>query len=234
MPADGALDAVTGAEPQAETPADASVPATGDEVPSPPETDTETDTETDIEPKTESETETETGPETVPVDAQESAAVVTAEQAEVRDPGGGEHPRWIVVKVRSIKVEFPSPHALVMLREVEEPRRDVTIAIGFPEATALGYAWHQVPTPRPLTHALFCDVLARLGATIEVVRLTGRQAGVVSAEMELSSPRGRELVPCRPTDGLTLSLRQGVRAPILVDERLFDPDADVTPGADKG
>ena len=57
----------------------------------------------------------------------------------------------------------------------------------------------------------------------------GRAAGVVSAEMEISSPRGREKVPCRPTDGLTLAYRQGVKAPILADVRLFDPDADVAP-----
>jgi hypothetical protein len=145
--------------------------------------------------------------------------------AGTQDAGHG----WAVVKVRNVKIEFPSTHALVVLREIDESRRELTIAIGIPEATALGHAWRQIPTPRPLTHELFADVLTRLGATLEVVRLTGRVAGVVSAEMEISSPRGREKVPCRPTDGLTLAYRQGVKAPILADDRLFDPDADVEP-----
>ena len=72
-------------------------------------------------------------------------------------------------------------------------------------------------------------MLTRLGATIDAVRLTGRHAGVVLAEIEISSPRGREVVSARPTDCLTLAIRQGVPAPILVDPRLFDVEGDVEP-----
>lgn len=136
---------------------------------------------------------------------------------------------WAVVMVFDIAVDLPSPHARVTLREVAEPHRLLAIPIGLPEGTALAHAWRGVPTPRPLTHELFSEVLTRLGATIEVVRLTGRRAGIVLAEMELSSPRGREVLPCRPTDGVTLSVRQGVRAPILVDLRLFESEGDVDP-----
>jgi hypothetical protein len=136
---------------------------------------------------------------------------------------------WAVVMVFDIAVDLPTPHARVTLREVAEPHRMLVIPIGLPEGTALAHAWRGVPTPRPLTHELFSDVLTRLGATIDVVRLTGRRAGVVLAEIEISSPRGREVVSCRPTDGVTLSVRQGVPAPILVDLRLFDDDGDVDP-----
>jgi hypothetical protein len=136
---------------------------------------------------------------------------------------------WAVVMVFEIAVDLPAPHALVTLREVAEPHRLVALPVGLPEATALAHAWRGVPTPRPLTHELFADVLVRLGATIEVVRLHGRRAGVVLAEMELTGPRGREVVSCRPTDGLTLAIRQGVAAPILLDVRLFEPEGDVDP-----
>jgi len=61
------------------------------------------------------------------------------------------------------------------------------------------------------------------------VRLIGRTSGIVLAEIELSSARGREVVSCRPTDALTLAVRQGVPAPILVDQRLFDEEGDVDP-----
>jgi hypothetical protein len=131
--------------------------------------------------------------------------------------------------VFDIAVDLPTPHALVTLREVAEPHRLMAFPVGLPEATALAHAWRGVATPRPLTHELFSDVLVRVGATIEVVRVLGRRAGVVLAEMELSTPRGREVVGCRPTDALTLAIRQGVAAPILLDERLFDPDGDVDP-----
>jgi len=146
------------------------------------------------------------------------------------DPGSAPPKHiWAVVMVFDIAVDLPAPHALVTLREVAEPHRLFALPVGLPEATALAHAWRGVPTPRPLTHELFTNVLVRLGATIEVVRLHGRRAGVILAEMELTGPRGREVVSCRPTDGLTLAIRQGVAAPILLDVRLFEPEGDVDP-----
>jgi bifunctional DNase/RNase len=136
---------------------------------------------------------------------------------------------WAVVMVFDIAVDLPAPHARVTLREVAEPHRMLVIPIGLPEGTALAHAWRGVATPRPLTHELFVDVLTRLGATIDVVRLTGRTAGIVLAEIELSSAKGHELVPCRPTDALSLAVRQSVPAPILVNPRLFDEQGDVDP-----
>ena len=47
--------------------------------------------------------------------------------------------------------------------------------------------------------------------------------------MAISSARGRDVLACRPSDGLTLALRQGVRAPILVDVRLLEASGDVAP-----
>jgi uncharacterized protein len=134
-----------------------------------------------------------------------------------------------VVMVFDVAVNLPTPHALVTLRELDAPNRRLTIPVGLPEATALAHAWRGVATPRPLTHELFADVLVRLGTTIDAIRLTGRRAGVVLAEMELTSPRGHELVSCRPTDALTLAIRQGVPAPMLVDVRLFEAEGDVEP-----
>ncbi|MGH9046354.1 MAG: bifunctional nuclease family protein [Acidimicrobiales bacterium] len=151
-----------------------------------------------------------------------------ADRDEIAGPLAGRH--CAVAMVLSIEVALPNTHAVVTLREVDDPHRLFAIPVGVPDATSLAYVWRGVATPRPLTHQLFADVLVRLGTTIDAVWLTGRRAGVVLAELELSSPRGHETVPCRPTDALTLALRQGVPAPILVDERLFDSDGDVEPG----
>ena len=41
--------------------------------------------------------------------------------------------------------------------------------------------------------------------------------------------RGREVLPCRPSDGIIVALRQGVPAPILADERLLSGTADLVP-----
>jgi bifunctional DNase/RNase len=138
-------------------------------------------------------------------------------------------PVFSVAMVFDLAVDLPAPHATVTLREVDGRHRLLVIPIGMAEATALAHAWRGVPTPRPLTHELFADVLTRLGATIDAVRLTGRMGGIVLAEIEISSPRGREVVPCRPTDAVTLAVRQGVPAPILVDRRLFKVEGDAEP-----
>jgi uncharacterized protein len=132
-----------------------------------------------------------------------------------------------IVELAAIEVELPAPFAVVVLAEAEPPRRRLSIPVGLPEGSALAQAWRRVDTPRPLTHELFSYVLTKLGGTIEVVRLLGRLGGVVFAEFELSGPRGREVVPCRPSDGITLALRQGVVPPILADARLFEREGDV-------
>lgn len=161
-----------------------------------------------------------------------AAAEVTdgpAAEAAAEEPTPEAPYPYAVMMVFEIAVELPIPHALLTLREVDSPHRLLAIPIGQPEGTALALAWRGVPTLRPVTHELFSDVLTRLGATIDAVRLTGRHAGIVLAEIEISSPRGREVVPCRPTDCLTLAIRQGVPAPILVDPRLIDVEGDVEP-----
>ncbi len=158
--------------------------------------------------------------------AEEEAAPETGEGPLL---GGRPGPAGVVALVFDIAVELPAPHALVTLREVEPPHRQLAVPVATPDATALAHAWRGVPTARPLTHELFADVLVRLGATIDAVRLIGRRAGVVLAELELTSPRGHERIDCRPTDALTLAIRQGVPAPVLVDERLFEAEGDVEP-----
>ena len=73
-----------------------------------------------------------------------------------------------------------------------------------------------------MTHELFAQVLRRTGVEVASVRLVGREDGNVLAVLELMTPGGRELVDCRPSDGIVLALRIPVPAPILVDERLLE------------
>jgi hypothetical protein len=57
----------------------------------------------------------------------------------------------------------------------------------------------------------------------------GREEGNLLAELDLMTPGGREVLDCRPSDGIVLALRMPVPAPILVDERLLDQVGDVAP-----
>ena len=88
-------------------------------------------------------------------------------------------------------------------------------------------------SPRPARSPTSCSPRCWRGSgRLEVVRLIGRRAGVVLAELETVEPAGpRELVPCRPTDGLTLALRQAVPAPIWSTSASSAADGDVEPEA---
>ncbi|HEY1734857.1 MAG TPA: bifunctional nuclease family protein [Acidimicrobiales bacterium] len=132
--------------------------------------------------------------------------------------------------VMSVTVELPDQYPLVMLQEAEPPLRELSFRVGLPEGVALAYALRGVSTPRPLTHELFTTVLQRLRADLVAVRLVSRQGSTYGAEMDVMTAQGREVVPCRPSDGIVLAARQVVSAPILADERLLAGTGDVVPG----
>ncbi len=139
-------------------------------------------------------------------------------------------PVFRVMDVMSVTLDLPGQFPILRLQEAEPPLRDLSFPVGMPEGVALAYALRRLETPRPFTHELFSKVLQAYSVDIVAVRLVGRTFGTYLAELDLMAARGREVVPCRPSDGVVLALRQAVSAPILADERLLTDDGDVTPG----
>jgi bifunctional DNase/RNase len=125
--------------------------------------------------------------------------------------------------------DLPSAYPMVTLQEAEAPLRTLSFPVGLPEGTAMAHALRRIATPRPLTHELFADVLARYRVDVVAVRLVGRAGGNYLAEIDFIGAGGREVVPCRPTDALTLALRMPVPAPILCDERLLEDEGEIEP-----
>ena len=126
-----------------------------------------------------------------------------------------------VMDLVDVTVPLPAQHAQVLLAEAEAPHRSFSFPIGLAEGAALMGAVERTQGARPSTHEMFSQVLARLNADVIAVRLTDEAEGVVHAELDLMTRQGREVIECRPSDGLILAVRQGVRAPILLDERLL-------------
>jgi len=131
--------------------------------------------------------------------------------------------------VASVTLDLPSQHPTVVLREIDTPRRQLTFAIGLPDAVALSHAQRRIATPRPLTHELMSDVLQRFDIDVVAVRLVGRSGGIYFAELDLRGRTGRAVLSCRPSDALTVALHQPVQVPILIDARLLEPEGDVAP-----
>ena len=127
-----------------------------------------------------------------------------------------------VTEVVSVTVTLPDTFAHVQLSETEAPYRVLGFPVGLAEGAALAAAIEGSVGARPTTHELFAEVLGRSGVEVIALRLTRREGGVLCAESDLMGPRGREIVECRPSDGLVLCHRQVVTAPVLVAEELFD------------
>jgi hypothetical protein len=140
-------------------------------------------------------------------------------------------PSFRVMAVEDVALDLPAQYPSVTLVETEPPMRALVFPVGLPEGTAMAQALRRVPGRRPMTHELFMDVLQRAHIDVVSVRLTGREEGNLLAELDLMTPAGRELLDCRPSDGLVLALRMPVPAPVLVDERLLEDGGDVEPFA---
>ncbi len=134
-----------------------------------------------------------------------------------------------IVRAASVDVVLPDQFPTVTLEDGEGPGARLSFRIGTAEGVALAHALAGTTAPRPLTHDLFALTLERYGIEIVAVRLTGRTGATYFAEMELVGPGGRQVLSCRPSDGICLALRQRVAAPVLCDERLFAMSGDVPP-----
>jgi bifunctional DNase/RNase len=119
------------------------------------------------------------------------------------------------VALVDIVMELPSVHPVVVLKEVDEPFREIHIPIGQAEGIAMAYAWRNMATARPLTHELFATTIERLGGTLEAVRITSTFGGRFSAQLVIVQGPERIELPARPSDAITLALRQPIPVPIV-------------------
>jgi uncharacterized protein len=139
-------------------------------------------------------------------------------------------PVFRVMDVTDVRLDLPSQYPEVTLQESEPPFRALSFPVGLHEGTNLSMAMQRATSARPLSHEVLAEILARYQIDVVAVRLVGRRGGTYLAELDLIASRGREVVPCRPTDALNLALRLPVQPPILCDERLLTGTGDV--GAD--
>jgi len=126
----------------------------------------------------------------------------------------------IELELVAVRVELPSNTPVVVLRELQGRRRQLSIFIGGPEATAIAFAMEGVETPRPLTHDLFCDVMDGLGAQLERVVITELRETTYYADLEVSSSLGLQHISARPSDAVALAVRVG--CPIFSSEEVLD------------
>jgi hypothetical protein len=118
-----------------------------------------------------------------------------------------------------VRVEVPANTPVVILREQTGVGRLLPIVIGTPEASSIHAALEGIEPPRPLTHDLMVQILARLDTTLERIVVTEIRDHVFYAELHLVSGGKQQIMSSRPSDAIAIAVRTG--APIFATESLL-------------
>jgi bifunctional DNase/RNase len=121
--------------------------------------------------------------------------------------------------VAGLGVVPPAANPLVLLRE-RRGQRVVPIGIGPLEAQAIALALQGVQPPRPMTHDVFVDVIARLAGHVRRVEITELIENTFYARLILEQAGQEQSIDIRPSDAIALALR--TEAPIHVAETVVD------------
>jgi bifunctional DNase/RNase len=126
----------------------------------------------------------------------------------------------VPLELIGVRVEIPANTPMLLLREADGRHRLLPIYIGSPEASAIHYALEGVVPPRPLTHDLFLNTLAELGATVTKVVVTEIRDRTYYAELHLATATGDRVISARPSDAIAIAVR--CAAPMFASEALID------------
>lgn len=130
------------------------------------------------------------------------------------------------VDVTGVVVDAQSRQPLLVLQGKRD-KRNLVLAIGHLEAERIALPLQGVTPPRPLTHDLMVTLLAEMKATLRRVVITDLRDDVYYAVLHVDAGGHALRVDARPSDAIALALR--AKAPILVEDRVFDKAERVMP-----
>lgn len=130
----------------------------------------------------------------------------------------------IPLRVLTLIVISPAQPSVLVLEPVEETpegkSRVVPIWIGPQEAMQLGIAIEHVRMPRPTTHDLFLDALTNLDTRVDHVVINDVKGQTFFAKLTLRQGARLVELDARPTDAISLALRQ--EAPFYIEEDILE------------
>ncbi|MHB8295086.1 MAG: bifunctional nuclease family protein [Acidimicrobiales bacterium] len=129
---------------------------------------------------------------------------------------------YLATEVAGISMELPNAYPTLVLRELSGARRRLLVPVGLQEGIAIGYALRQMHPPRPFTHDLFTTVAGHFELNLSQVRIVAVKGYTFYAELDVSGPNGSAVFSCRPSDAVSLALRQAGHVPVLVAEWVLD------------
>ncbi|MBU6496613.1 MAG: bifunctional nuclease family protein [Acidobacteria bacterium] len=121
-----------------------------------------------------------------------------------------------IVDLLDVTYDYDRQAGILLLREAEGARRTLAIPVALTDAQQVWRVARGESRPRPSTHEIALDLLARAGAQVVSAVVTRQENGVFFAEVHLMTSSGPEVSDERPSDAIALALRHVPRAPLLV------------------
>ncbi|NNN19740.1 MAG: bifunctional nuclease family protein [Acidimicrobiaceae bacterium] len=128
----------------------------------------------------------------------------------------------IEVELSAVRVDLRSNTPVLLLQELNKPKRTLPIFIGAPEATAIALAIQEIDTPRPMTHDLLKNVIDELDSRLVRVTITELRESTYYAELTVTRGNKTYSISSRPSDAIALAIR--VPAPIYVADDLLESE----------
>ncbi len=126
--------------------------------------------------------------------------------------------KQIEVKLVGLILDPISKTPVVILKPVAE-NKIIPIWIGEYEANAITMELENITPPRPMTHDLFKSVLCHLDAAVEKVVVTDVVENTYYAELYLRQKNDIKIVDCRPSDAISIALKNKAR--IYISEYVY-------------
>ena len=126
----------------------------------------------------------------------------------------------VQMDVSKIRIDERRGEQVIVLKE-RGGARLLPIIIGISEVTAIKMKISGIEPPRPLTHDLLRNTIAKLGATLERIVITKLEFNTFFATLVLQNGAGERMeVDARPSDSIAIALRAD--APIFVAEDVLN------------
>jgi bifunctional DNase/RNase len=109
---------------------------------------------------------------------------------------------------------------IVVLREKGAPQRSFPIVIGMGEILAIDRRMKGIAMPRPLTHDLVGQIIAKLGGAIKKVVICDLRDHTFFSTIHIQRNGEMIEVDSRPSDALALSA--GLNVPLFVEDHVFE------------
>lgn len=131
---------------------------------------------------------------------------------------------FIQVELSRIVICEFNQHQVIFLKE-KHGTREMPVVIGLFEATMIDRKLKKIPTPRPLTHDLFCQAVKALGGQMEAVEIYRAEGQTYYAHLRMKQGEKEILLDARPSDAIALALCFSPPLLLYVSEEVLNAGA---------